>query len=287
MLNTLFSKAWSISGVLSDIEPRIASRVTGRIAKMLGARATTEGFGAFTPTEIQRAEDGYLERAGRNTLWSLRRQPRGLLHFGPVVDGEIISRTTLDSVSRGVGAGKPLLLGSTADEWGTSTGALPRIARHASPRAALRALGLSKKKSDVYMERSRRNTTPTVIAGYLTDISFRAPVVEVASARGNAPTWLYSFEWGSAKQRAAIHCSDLPFWFNCLDQPYTTWLLGRAAPTDLAEQMHQVAVNFVGDGNPGWPATRPGHFEAMIFDGTGQGRIDHETYSAAEVLVRS
>src|SRR5690606_3536833 len=39
------------------------------------------------------------------------------LPWGPMVDGELVQRPTVDSLSAGVGADKPLLLGATDDEF--------------------------------------------------------------------------------------------------------------------------------------------------------------------------
>jgi para-nitrobenzyl esterase len=65
--------------------------------------------------------------------------------------------------------------------------------------------------------------------------------------------------------RAAIHCIDVPFWFDCLDADHVTALTGPQPPQTLAEEVHGAAVRFVATGHPGWPAHSRPQGEVMWF----------------------
>ena len=53
---------------------------------------------------------------------------------------------------------------------------------------------------------------------------------------------------------AAVHCIDVPFWFDCLDSIKVEALTGEEPPQSLADETHGAAVALVRDGDPGWPA---------------------------------
>ncbi|SMQ73711.1 carboxylesterase family protein [Agreia sp. VKM Ac-1783] len=123
------------------------------------------------------------------------------------------------------GLDKPLLIGSTADEFD-------------SPGAG----GAAK---------------PTVFPRE-TDTLFRAAVVRTARARASdsAGTWLYSFDWESPILGGAAHCIDLPFFFDIFGAEGVEAVLGSEPPTALADRMHREFVAFVKGEEPSWPAAR-------------------------------
>ncbi|MEU9170996.1 carboxylesterase family protein [Streptomyces sp. NPDC048420] len=88
----------------------------------------------------------------------------------------------------------------------------------------------------------------------ITDTLFRSACPRVAAARRNAPagTWLYSFEWPSPTLGGAVHCVDLPFFFDLLDAPGVPEALGPNPPADLATRMHADLVAFVHGEAPAW-----------------------------------
>ncbi|MFF0013976.1 carboxylesterase family protein [Streptomyces sp. NPDC005374] len=88
----------------------------------------------------------------------------------------------------------------------------------------------------------------------VTDTLFRSACPRAAAARRTAPagTWLYSFEWPSPTLGGAVHCVDLPFFFDLLDAPGVTEALGPRPPAELADRMHADLVAFVRGGTPAW-----------------------------------
>ncbi len=51
----------------------------------------------------------------------------------------------------------------------------------------------------------------------------------------------------------ATHCTEIPFAFDCLSEPYCQHTLGAGAPQALADAVHGAWVRFIRQGDPGWP----------------------------------
>jgi para-nitrobenzyl esterase len=93
---------------------------------------------------------------------------------------------------------------------------------------------------------------------------FGAPTRAMAAAHGI--THEYEFTWRSDAvdgQLGAAHATELPFVFDVAGRAALHGrhgLLGPAtAPAGLAARMHAAWIRFAATGDPGWPASRPGH----------------------------
>ncbi|MET8076587.1 carboxylesterase family protein [Streptomyces sp. NPDC005303] len=141
-----------------------------------------------------------------------------VLVLGPVVGDDILPVPPAEGLAVH-GQDVPLLLGATGDEF---DGHGDRRARAAGTR--------------------------------ITDTLFRSACPRTAAARreASAGTWLYSFEWPSPALGGAVHCVDLPFFFDVLDAPGVPEALGPNPPAELAARMHADLVDFVGGGTPAW-----------------------------------
>ncbi|MFG2456579.1 carboxylesterase family protein [Streptomyces sp. NPDC048523] len=140
------------------------------------------------------------------------------LLLGPVVGDDILPVPLAEGLA-GHGQDVPLLLGATGDEFDGDGG---RGSRGAGTR--------------------------------ISDTLFRSACPRTAAARRQAPagTWLYSFEWPSPTLGGAVHCVDLPFFFDVLDAPGVPEALGPNPPADLAARMHADIVAFVRGETPAW-----------------------------------
>jgi carboxylesterase type B len=140
------------------------------------------------------------------------------LVLGPVVGDDILPVPLAEGLAR-QGQDVPLLLGATGDEF---DGDSERGSRAAGTR--------------------------------ITDTLFRSACPRTAAARREAPagTWLYSFEWPSPVLGGAVHCVDLPFFFDVLDAPGVPEALGPNPPAELAARMHSDLVGFVRGDTPAW-----------------------------------
>jgi len=54
-----------------------------------------------------------------------------------------------------------------------------------------------------------------------------------------------------APELGACHASDMPFTFHHLNE--TRGIIGNDPPVVMADEMHKAWIDFVRDGEPGWP----------------------------------
>ncbi|MDQ0906267.1 carboxylesterase type B [Streptomyces canus] len=140
------------------------------------------------------------------------------LVLGPVVGDDILPLPLAEGLA-GHGQDVPLLLGATGDEFDGDS------------ESGSRAAGTR-----------------------ITDTLFRSACPRTAAARRASPagTWLYSFEWPSPALGGAVHCVDLPFFFDVLEAPGVPEALGPNPPVALAARMHTDLVDFVRGQSPTW-----------------------------------
>jgi para-nitrobenzyl esterase len=125
--------------------------------------------------------------------------------------------------------------------------------------------GLDEATVGAYLEAHQGYSTSRVVQDLLTDRVFRSLALAAADARPDGRTWLYRFGFVSPTMRAAIHCIDVPFWFDCLDSERVTALAGPQPPQPLADETHGAAVAFVTRGDPGWPAYSRDQADVKVF----------------------
>lgn len=277
----LFCGALAISAPSATLPREAAADYTTRLAKELGISGTAEAFREIPESEILSAQErvGSLSslRDIRTTLGS------GRLPLAPVIDGELISRTVEEALAAGVGSDKPLLLGAADGEVAGTFRKMDRLLRLLPLGLTFRVLGLDPTVLPAY-----RAANPEVageghgaiLGQYVTDAVFRSAVVRVADARGEAPTWVYRFVHPSSVHGVAIHCIDVPFWFDCLDDPAVERLTGPRPPQALADVVHGSACRLVRDGAPGWAAWSRSRGTARVF-GTADGRGASSVQSGA------
>ena len=106
--------------------------------------------------------------------------------------------STLDAYRAGIGAGVPLVIGATDDEFALVVHGVREPLDGLSGREALAALGLARPALDRYLAASGKASTSDLVGRYVTDRLFRTATLEVLAARGGQPpSWLYRFAWRS------------------------------------------------------------------------------------------
>lgn len=252
----LFRAGISFSGALGDLPRELAARRSIRLAEMLGVEPTLDGFRSVSEGALTR-QQYRASLLGRTGLREATAALEDGLPWGPVIDGDLLTRPATAAFVAGIGGDKPLLLGAADDEFTMSLDSAPRVLRWVPARLALRALERSGPVRRRWLRANRgRRGTVAVLGRYVADRVFRAPVMRIAEARRDADTWVYGFAWRSPVNGWAHHCLDVPFWFDRLGAEAVAPIAGEDPPQPLADDMHAVAVAFIAGSDPGWPAWR-------------------------------
>jgi para-nitrobenzyl esterase len=253
----LFRASIPMSGsVFPAREEDAAERLTVAMAEHLGVAATAAGLASVTPAALVEAQTAAALTGGRRP---------GALNFFPAVDGDLVPVAPMDAVVAGVGGALPMLIGANREEFT----ALERLNPTPDDRlaAAYGRMGLDEGGAARYRDNGG-------IGQAITDWLFRVPALRVAEARagGPAPTFHYDFQWRSAELGGvgAVHCLDLPFVWNVLDDPHVSVVAGPAPPRDLADVMHAAWARFITDGDAGWAPFDPAARATMVFDETSK-----------------
>jgi para-nitrobenzyl esterase len=261
----LFARVYSLSGAIGDVPEAKARGLAHLLAERARVAPTLDGFRSVSEGRLLELQNGLSSSdESDDPLARLASLADGLT-FGPVLDGDLLRRPTLESLRLGVGADKELVAGATEDEFpiGLDDGA--RLLDGLPTAAVLAKAGLREPALAAYLEAHHGFSTSRVVQDLLTDRVFRSLALAAADARPDGRTWLYRFGFVSPTLRAAIHCIDVPFWFDCLDADHVTALTGPQPPQTLAEEVHGAAVRFVATGHPGWPAHSRPQGEVMWF----------------------
>lgn len=294
----LFQQVWCSSPALGDIAVDRARAIGGRLAEHLGVTPDRTGFASVAPDRIVESQEKATQEPDAKGLAVVRALLREGVGLGPVVDGDLIPRPTLDSLRAGVGADKPLVIGANDDEF-TMVTMGSKILRFVPTRLALAGLGAPRQVASAYLKDNgsiRRRGTGRLIGRYVSDHTFRAGVARVADARAaasaaavtdaSAPTWLYRLSWLSPTHGIALHCLDVPFVFDVLEAPRVAEIAGSAPPRGLADAMHGSAVSFLRAGEPGWPSAPEGRQgPARVFDvGSSAPDVVPDAYASVRAL---
>lgn len=283
----LFHQAMSFSGALADVPSTTARTRAQRIAELGDVTPDVDGFRSLTERRIRQLQP--KAATPRKGIGMVRDLLTDGLPWGPMIDGELITRPTIDSLAAGVGADKPLLLGSTDDEFTMVAeregGKLRRVPSSILLMPFLH--GRSTRSAYLAANRPQRKKGGVAMVGrFISDRVFRVLVPKIAEARNgaDAATWAYRFSWVSPTKGWACHCLDVPFWFDGLDREKVAALAGPHPPQSLADEMHGAAVQFITSGAPGWPAwsTAPGI--ARVFGGDG-AELAEDAYDSVLALA--
>lgn len=283
----LFRAAWAMSGATADIDPERARTASARLANLAGVSPTRDGFASVDEETLRAAQAEAASPVAAGRLARARAVLDQGVQWGPMIDGELLTQPTLAAIRAGVGADKPLVLGSMDDEFTMLTDRVSGALRVVPPGPVLRMLGVDAPTRRAYLAANRaqlRKGAAALLGRYVTDSVFRSTVVRVADARGAAPTWVYRFSWVSPTRGWALHCLDVPFWFDCLDADGVTAIAGDAPPQALADAAHGAVVGFVRDGDPGWDAWSDAAGTTQVFGGARAGVI-RDGYAEVRPLV--
>ena len=216
----LIAGVYSISGAAADVTLAEAEEFGRRLATLGGVEPTRAGLSTLSESRVLELQKQLTDPApGGDPMGMLRSFIEDGLPLGPVIDGELIPHRTVDAIAAGIGADKPLVLGATDDEFSMILDSAKGKLRWVPAGLLLGKVGLTGADRKAYLAANRdvrRLGTAAVVGRYITDRMFRTLALRIAAARGDAPTWLYRFSWRSPNFGSAVHCVDVPFFFDCL-----------------------------------------------------------------------
>ncbi|GAA1952446.1 carboxylesterase/lipase family protein [Microbacterium aquimaris] len=253
----LFHAAWAMSPAVADVPGETSRTLSAKIAQLAGVPATLDGFHTIPREDLPDLERRAALPETDSKLEIARALIEDALSWGPTVDGELVTRPAVEAIEDGAGGDVPLVIGSLDDEMTFITADARRALRLVPPGLALRLLGVDRDRRRHYLAvntEQRRKGTAAVLGRYLGDVVFRSLVARVARARegAEAPTWVYRFAWASPTKGWALHCLDVPFWFDVLDAERVEVVAGATPPRSLAAAVHGGAAAFARTADPGW-----------------------------------
>lgn len=238
-----------------------AARVTHRAAELLDTRATVAGFSAFTDAEL-------VDAGSRLTGIDLRTAQR----FDPLVGLSPFSlvgeRQPADAAAAGLGSAVPVLIGTNAQEGNLYL--VPQGTFDDSSEDDVRALAARVHPDPDTVVAAYRAEDPragwgeirSAILGSALFGSGTRKLVEARAAQPGAPLHEYRFCWQSTAvggRLGAAHAVELPFVFDCLDEPVLRGPAGLLGPDEpprqLATEMHRAWVDYATTGDPGWASS--------------------------------
>lgn len=287
----LFHAVWALSPALAGVTAERSRTLSAKLANLAGVPPTRDGFASVSEEKLHSLQEQAANPNPEDPLAGVHAILDDGLPWGPAIDGDLLTQPTVASIGSGVGADKPLVLGTTDDEFTMATDSAKGRLRLVPVGLALMKLGLTRDTRRTYLAANgpqRRKGTAAMLGRFVTDRVFRSGVVRVAEARhaagGAAPTWAYRFSWASPTRTWALHCLDVPFWFDCLDAVGVTEIAGDAPPRTLAAELHGSAAAFVRDGDPGWTPWSSG--QTRVFGGDPSApELQPDGYASVRALV--
>jgi para-nitrobenzyl esterase len=266
----LFAQAIAESGAgAHTLTPDEGAMVAGYLAAALGVPAEREAIKAVPLDKLVRAASDLVvevqttpdpARWGQLTL--------SLLPFAPTVDGTVLPAAPLTSIAAGQGRNVPLLIGSNREEARLFLVAAQTIGviDDSMLEAVAAGYGLAGDGLAVYRDVLPGARPGDLLAAVISDWFFRVPAIRVAEARaaGAGPasgrTWMYRFdhpEPPSNHDLGACHGVEIPFVFDTAGGADLEPRLGSQPSQTTASRVHQVWVDFITRGAPGWAPYDP------------------------------
>jgi para-nitrobenzyl esterase len=279
----LFTRAVPISSASghSWIDSDAATAVASHVLDTAGLRAgDLDGLLAAPAARLALSGDLY------NDLYGVA----GGHPFEPVIDGDLLTVPSIESIRAGAGAGVDLLIGHMEEEFRLCVfderGEVRDPPLNMGVTAAgfdhLRLLahtGRSEEEIDaVYLrsllEAGRDVTAPELFALAASDLVMFNPGTALAEAH-HGRSYLYRFAWrppAGDGRVGACHGIDIPYFFDHLDAAFWSALYQGRGDTRLARRYHGAVVAMAATGRPGhedlpvWPAYDVEDRSVMIFD---------------------
>lgn len=303
---TLFGQSGGAGKVSTLLGMPSAQGTYHRAAAQSGSAVTSMRAGVATENAEQ-----YLARLGvkPSALDALATLPTeqfiaALQGFNtaPVVDAASLPHDVFDPSATSLSADVPLLIGSTETEvtWSVNADYTPigddaalrsrvkRALRLADDAAADRIIGIYKAGRPHASRLDLAFIVETDVSGFRTGTNLQA---ERKAAAGRAPVYMYRFQWYSPVSDGrlrAMHCMDIPFVFDNLDNSES--IIGDGPDRRaVADAMSNAWVAFARSGDPNhtrlprWEPFTASQRHTMMFAKEARAAID--PYRAERLAV--
>jgi para-nitrobenzyl esterase len=284
----LFHRAIAQSGAAHNVSDReTADRVAHGLLKGLDLTPSTArtlvDLDANTLIEAQlRYYDLFRDMTWPGAFVDARRSSAAwTMAYQPVIDGELLPASPLETIAAGYGADVPLIVGSTRDDQRMSELIDPRCPQDADALAKAMALRIPGEEQAARVltaypwPNEDRPTAARAFSAMETHRLFRIPALRLAEAHAaqGHRAYVYLFEWTSPiAPLGSSHGLELPFLFDLLDEPGMDLYAGKGPDAEtLARTLQQAWIAFAQSGVPrvgddpwkpydteGWPVMRFG-----------------------------
>ncbi|WP_084124881.1 carboxylesterase/lipase family protein [Demequina sp. NBRC 110054] len=287
----LFAGALALSPADTMMTVDDARRIAERGARGLGVTPDLDGMRAVPERTIIAAQDSFGAEQGE-PFAGIFTGPD--LFLSPAIDGDLIPEGVAEALASGVGDDVALLVGATAHEFNHVTGGSAEALADVSAAELLTRAGLPEELHAALIARSPRAGITDIAGQAMTDAVFRRHVARWADlrARGGAAerTWAYDFRWCSPMPDLglAVHCLDLPFGFDILNDDVAVRRCGEDAPQELADAVHGDWLTLIETGRVEASAHAADH--ATVFYGDpdrGESRVEAPGYAQERVLAEA
>nr|WP_137994888.1 carboxylesterase family protein [Streptomyces vilmorinianum] len=292
----LFRRAVAHSVPDATFPPRLAAQLTREVADAAGVAPTAQGLLSASPQALVEASDRVVARYAADPS-------SGFLHYdtvlyGPVLDGEVLTRDPLDALADGAGRQVDLLVCHTTEEYWLmrEVGSMPAVTTEEGIRRFAEDYGLPPRLVEEYRVLMPQAPVLDVFLAIAGDGLFTAHTVHLAEAHaragdGGGRTYLSRFDRRRTRPDGsrvrAWHAADVPFALGTLEATGVDFLTGGPADADdhaLSGRVVRAWAAFAATGDPGWaPLTDPSAPTVHVWD---VPRDRTEGASAAHALWR-
>ena len=230
--------------------------------------ALGEGLLDYQPLSTRAKADGdWVLKAGAKTLKDLRAMPtaaileaaktRGMVGFGPDIDGKLLVEPVRETYAAGRQAHVPLLAG-----WNRDEGSFFVIGGMTAEKFKAMAAGMFKERAEEFLKlysasNDEQATRAAIDFGSDQFIAFGTwKWLEAHRKTGQSPVYRYHFELAAPPSKFhpgsfAFHSDDIEYVFGTLDtRPGAIW---RAEDRKLSNEIMGYWTNFAKNGDPNGP----------------------------------
>lgn len=282
------------SGCLNGVTPAQAETVGRALAKEVGVEPTLAGWESVPENAILDHERAVNEIAdippAPTTAAELVGQVKqgfvgdSNLAYAPTIDGAVLPEPLDCAYAHGTGANVALLMGTVRNEFSYP---VPTTETLDHAENTFRAAGLTEDAIARFANEVHRIGEPLIAGQLMTTSMFHLGLARTVSAReagGSANrTWLYDFAQTSAVSNASMHCDEIPYAFDVLDDPKVLTVLGAEPSQSLADRIHGRWMEFISTGAITAPTVADEPMGAIQFLGTE--RYDAGAYRFARELA--